>query len=254
MLPDPYFPTNYWQLMKIIRILFKWFCFAAIFAFAPISLLGQAGTVDLQKQVSELSAKGDYSAIVTLIDQQESDWRARPSTSYFSNMFSIATVVIGETNAEIYWLGRKAIWKALLKPAPNLYGAAQRVRSMKEAMLFAEAENITPLESLSPEMFTAVRHDTFLMLSEYARQARAAFLPGYHNKPVNGADPHTQNAIDNGIQAHARYAIEWLAQDQDNYLIDAYSHAPKDDEELKQLLDILNIRGAERDRIMRDTR
>ena len=36
--------------------------------------------------------------------------------------------------------------------------------------------------------------------------------------------------------------------------MDAYSHDPRDDNELKELLEILNVQGADREAVMRNTR
>ena len=49
-------------------------------------------------------------------------------------------------------------------------------------------------------------------------------------------------------------AISRLTTDQDYYLMGAYSHDPRDDKELKALLDLLNIQGEDRDKVMRNTR
>ena len=202
--------------MNTVNNVWKFSLFVIFFAFASISSPGEPG---LEKKVNDLSARGDYASIVKLIDQQEREWVASPSVGYFSNMFSIATLIAnGETNARIYWLGRKAMWSLLLKPTPNLYGAAQSVRSVKEAMFFLEAEDTAHIENLSPAMYAPIRHDTFLMLSEYARQVHTTIIPGFHNKFVLGTNPHTQNAIDNQVQAEARYALRWLAQNQLSYL------------------------------------
>jgi len=60
-----------------------------------------------------------------------------------------------------------------------------------------------------------------------------------------------QNAVDNQVQAQASAAISLLATSHINYLINAYSHKPADDQELKLLVDILNVQGADRDRVIR---
>ena len=111
-------------------------------------------------------------------------------------------------------------------------------------------------------MYAAIRHDMFLMFAQYARQANAVIIPGFHNKfpgATNSAEyamnkePYRQNRVDDLVQAMVREELGWL-QDQTRYLIEAYSTEPRNDEELKQLLDILNIQGADRKKVMDDSR
>ena len=211
----------------------------------------QYSNTPLESEVAQLASRGDYASIEKLIEKQERLWKTAPSVSYFRDMRSIGSVLTGSSNAQIYWLGRKVIWDVVLKPAPNEYGAAQAVRLWKEELFFLDAEDLSPYAlSVSREMFASIRHDTFLMLAEYARQANATIIPGYHNRPASLADRDKQNRIDNQVQDQARSAIRWLAEGQDNYLIEAYRRNPRDDQELKQLLDILNIQGAHRDKIL----
>lgn len=215
------------------------------------------------KQVQELANQGDYAGLVKLIDAQEAGWQKTPSIGYFQDMWSIADVLTGGTTAQVYWLGRKAIWKMLLKPTPNEHLAPRQFYLWRHTMFFLGAEAITPyVNNLSPEMFAAVRHDTFLMLSEYARQLHATIIPGYRNKfagAMNDAAERKrlmQIEIDNEVQSEARAASVSLSDDtvSEQYLIDAYSHDSRDPEELKQLFDILNIRDPEREQVMRATR
>jgi hypothetical protein len=176
-------------------------------------------------------------------------------------MFSIGDLVIGGSNAKIYWLGRKVIWQMLLKPTPNEFGAAKNVYFLKQILLSEGAEAITPyVVGLSDEEFVAIRHDTFLMLAEYGRQLQEAIIPGYSDKytaPMNdpvGREHFKQNAIDNQVQQQALNARCSLATFDTEYLAVAYSHRPANPQELKQLLDILNVQGSDRDRLIRSTK
>jgi len=226
--------------------------------FAFISLHGQNSNPVAAKQVQELMHKNDYTTLVALVDSTEASWKKAPSIEYFHDMYFIGDILIGGTTQEIYWLGRKALWNMLLKPTPNEYLSPQQFYQWKYTMFFEGAETITPyVDSLSPEMFASIRHDTFLMLSEYARQLHSTIIAGYRDKYTGGAAERNrfmQNAIDNEVQRTARRALSSLPTDHIQYLIDAYSHAPKDDAELKALLDILNVQGVDREKVMRDTR
>ena len=230
----------------------------ALFLLAASSAWTQNLNPVSAKQVQELANHADYSEIDKLIDSHEVIWQKAPNIAYFQNMFAIGEILLGGTTEQSYWLGRKVIWKMLLKPTPNDYIAPQQFYLWRHTMFFLGAEGITPyVESLSPEMFAPVRHDTFLMLSEYARQLHATIIPGYRDKYTGGmAERHRfmQNAIDNEVQRNARIAISTLPTDHLNYLINAYSHDPRDDEELKQLFDILNIQSADRKRVIDQSR
>lgn len=245
---------THWRPFNAFRWIF------ALFLLGTYSAYGQIPNLVLAKQVEVLVNHGDHSGIVKLIDSEESAWKTAPSISYFQNMFSIGDVLTDGTTSDIYWLGRKVLWKMLFKPTPNEYLAPQEFYLWRYSIFFSDAEKITPyVDNLSPEMFAAVRHDTFLMLSEYVRQLHATIIPGYRDKytgGVEGRQRFMQNAIDNEVQRQAKKALSLLAISNGNiyYLIDAYSHDPRDDNELKALLDILNVQGADRARIMRDTR
>ena len=224
---------------------------AIVFTFASVVVLGQSGVPDLHKQVSDLSAQGNYAELAKLIDQQENLWKTAPGMDYFSNMSVFADFLTDAKDTQIYWLGRKVIWNVLLKPAPNTYGAPEAVYLEKRELLRVGAETTTfYVDSSSPKMFALIRHDTFLMLSEYARQAHAIIIPGFRRKPVLMSNPHTQDAIDIEAQTQAGYVLDWLSTGQDDYLIEAYSREPRDDQELKALLDILNIQGGDRGTII----
>ena len=205
-----------------------------------------------------LANQGDSSGIARLIEAEETLWKKAPSITYFQNMFAIGDVLIGGTNPNMYWLGRKVLWNMLSKPAPNEDFAPQEYYMYRIELFFSDAEDITTyVNNLSPDMFASVRHDTFLMLAEYARQLHATIVPGYRDKYTGGfADRHRfmQNAIDNQVQSQAKKALSLLATDHTNYLIEAYSHDPRNDQELETLLDILNVQGADRETVMRNTR
>lgn len=225
------------------------------------SLHGQNTGPALEKQVRELMNDGDYASFNRLIDSEEALWKKEPSVAYYRDMFAIGDILTGGTTPQSYWLGRKALWRMLCKSVPSEYGAAQQVYYWKYALLDLGAEAITPyVDNLNPEMFASVRHDTFLMLQEYARQLHATIIPEYHQK-YSGAmndgaerERFKQNAVDNQIQLQARKALSALTTDHIQYLIDAYSHDPRDDDELRKVLDILDVQGADRERVMRDTR
>jgi hypothetical protein len=227
------------------------------------SLHGQNTGPALERQVHEFVNDGDYASLDRLIDSEEALWKKEPSVAYYRDMFAIGGILTGGTTAQSYWLGRKVLWKMLFKSVPSEYGAAQDVYVWKDSLLSLSAEAITPyVNNLSPEMFAVARHDTFLMLQEYARQLHAAIIPGYRDKysaPMNdwaGRQRFKQNAVDNQIQVQAGKALVTLATSiaHIQYLIDAYSHDPRDDDELKALLDILNVKGADREKVIRDTR
>jgi hypothetical protein len=258
LLPAPDFTHSHMMTRKLTVIAFRGLL--GLFLFACNSATAQLPNSFSVKQVQEFTNRGDYTALVELIDSEEASWKAAPKLSYFRDMSAIGEILTGSTNPKIFWLGRKAQWDALFKTTPDEYGVPHEFYFWKGSVLLSNVENITPYEdSLSPEMFALVRHDTFLMLSEYARQLHATITPGYRNK-VTGAmsesadrQHYMQNAIDNQVQIQARSALSLLATDHVDYLIEAYSHHPRDDEELKTLLDILNVQGADRVKVMRGT-
>jgi hypothetical protein len=149
----------------------------------------------------------------------------------------------------------------LLKPTPREYGAPRQFYLWRNTIFFLGAEDITPyVDSLRPEMFAQVRHDTFLMLSEYARQLHLTIIPDYNQKFFGAMNDFAERQrlmqieIDNQIQAQARAALSRLATDHLYYLVNAYKHEPRDDDELKTLLDIMNVQGADREHVLRDIR
>ena len=233
----------------------------ALFWLATVAVHGQASNPDMAKQVHELANRGDYDSLVKLIDAQEALWQKAASMAYFRDMFTIADVLTGERNAQSYWLGRKVLWEMLLKTRPPIeYGAAQQFYVWKLNLFFLEAEDITPyVVGLSDDDFALIRRDTFLMLVEYARQLQETIIPGYRDKysaPMNdsvGKQRFKQNAVDNEVQQGALFARSDLATRHINYLTVAYSHRPANPQELKQLLDILNVQGADRDRLIHAT-
>ena len=207
----------------------------------------------LKQEVQKLVAQDDSKGVEELIGKEEtfgSDSEVLPN---LNNLASIGFVLVDSTNAKLYWLGRRAFWDVILKPAPNVYLAARLVYPLKRGVLTAGAENEVPyMANVSSDMYAAIRHDTFLMLAEYAQQIHATVIPGYQDQPTWTQDPDRQRRIDNEVQAEARSAKNWLAKDQNYYLIDAYSTPPRNDQELKELLDILNVQGADREKIMHD--
>jgi len=230
--------------------------FFALLLFAVASAYGQYSNPEMENQVRQLVNLGDYDALVKLTDTQETLWKTSPSEAYFRNMRSIGDVLTGATNNRIYWLGRKVVWNMLSKPVPNEHQAAQAVRLWKKDLLSGGAESLTPyVVGLSNEEFAVVRHDTFLVLTEYARQLHATIIPTYKYKFAGATNapeydprenPYKQNGIDNEVQTQANNAISDLPIDHVNYLETAYSHEPKDPQELKQILDTLNIQGSDR--------
>src|SRR5271163_3938534 len=121
--------------MKLIHILGILSRFAAAFVIAGICAQGfadESGFDDvLEKQVIQLMNHGDYAASVKLVESQETLLKTAPSLTYFRNMTAIGDGLTGSTNAQVYWLGRKIIWKVLLKPAPNEKDAVLEVRYCK---------------------------------------------------------------------------------------------------------------------------
>jgi hypothetical protein len=232
----------------------------SVFFLATTSGYAQMPNLAMAKQVQAMENARDYSGIEKLIGSEESVWKTAPKIAYFQNMFSIADVLTDGTTPNMYWLGRRVLWQMLSKSAPNEYLSASKFYLWRYSMLFSDAEKITPyVENLSPEMFSAVRHDTFLMLSEYVRQLHSTIIPGYHDKytgGVEGMSEHMQSAIDNELQRQSKIAISLLGISNENiyYLIDAYSHDPRNDDELKALLGILNVQDADRAKVMQDTR
>lgn len=229
---------------------------AIVFAFAAVSAKGQVPNEALAKQVNQFAASGDYASIGKLVDAHESAWKTAPSTAYFNEMGTIAFVLLEQSHDQMYWLGRKVLWDVLTKPAPREVFAARSVYTEKEDLLRVGAEGFGRYEfNASPEMFASIRHDTFLMLSEYARLLHAEMIPGYKKKPRGAMNddirPFLQNIIDNEVQEQDRKEIQFLAEDQTRFLILFYRRKPRDDQELKELLDILNIQGATRDAILK---
>ena len=237
-------------------------CFSNIFIIYLITIAcAHASNPALVKRVRELSRQDDRANLIKLVDAEEVLWKQAPSMTYFRDMLSVGDVLIGGTSPQIYWLGRVALWNMLLKPVPNEDGAPQRFYENRYEMFVSDAEDITPyVDKLSPDMFESVRHDTFLMLAEYARQMHASIIAGYRDKYSGAANDlaarehFMQNRIDNQIQAQVRKAISLLAEDHVDYLIEAYSHEPANEQELKELLDILNVQGADREKVLRDTK
>ena len=253
--------------MRLIHILQLIACLVAPFSLASFSVQGQLANDALKNQVGEFADQGSYDAVVKIVEAEENQWKAGPSIDYFRDMSSIGQMLLSKRDARFYWLGRKVVWKILLKPTPNDRFAVNLVTSWKDDLLFS-AEDINNAKR-NPEMYAAIRHDTFLMFAEYARQANATIIPGYQNKfpgatfsgfpaPANwpydmNKEPYKQNRIDNLVQTAARNTLEQL-KEQTRYLIEAYSTEPRNDEELRQLLDILNIQGANRKRVMDESR
>jgi hypothetical protein len=241
------------RTLKTFGIIFSFFVVSAIFTH------GQANS-DFAKMAQGLVSHGDYDALGKLIDSQETEWDNQRYMAYFQNTSVIADILARGTTQRMYWMGRKLMWKMLLKPVPNESHILTEFYISKQEMFLLAAENTASIESLSPEMYAPIRHDTFLMLSEYARQLHATIIPGYHPKfsgAMNDAAERKrliQNAIDNQIQQEAGFALSSLATDHINYLINAYSHEPRDDSELKTLLDILNVKNVDREKVMQDTR
>ena len=237
--------------MKATQIHGILICSAIIVIFGQCFAYGQYGDTALENQVDQLAKRGDYVAVLNLIETQKNLAETKLNVYYFLTIGDIADTLTGELDSRFYWLGRQLVWQVLLKPTPNEMNVAQVVRLCKETLLFEAAENMGPYEfNASPEMFASIRHDTFLMLAEYARQVHATIVLGYQDKSVSLAERDKQNRIDNQVQAHAREAARWLRENQENYLIVAYSHEPRNDGELKALLDILDIQGGARDRII----
>lgn len=219
----------------------------------------------LGSQVFELANQGDFRAIEKIIDAQENQWKSSPNISYFDNIkaISLALVMTGTSNDRRYWLFRTVAWDALLKPAPPVPASMDsselwRSDNCKEDIIFAAKGAIPYVVQASPDMYVSIRHDTALMLIEYARQIHAQLIPNYHNKPVAaGNDPDggprlRQNAIDNSVQNELQSASHRLASRKYVYdLITAYSHPPRDDEELKEVIDALGIHGTDLQEIIR---
>jgi hypothetical protein len=225
-----------------------------------VSLHAQSPNLGLAKQAQELVNRGEYDQLVELVDSRDALWQKSPSMAYFGDMFSLGEVLMGRTTDRIYWLGRKVIWKMLFKPIPNEYLAPRKFYLSRYQMFSEGVEDISAyVDNLSPGKFAAVRHDTFLMLWEYAKQLHQVYDPNYRQKwpgAMNDAAERKkliQNEIDNEIQYETRSALSSLATDHVDYLIEAYSHDPRDDEELKMLLDILNVQGAYRAKVVRGT-
>jgi len=234
---------------------------ALVLLVTPVARAENIST-ELGSQAENFANQGNFFKIVELIDAEETSWKSSPSISYFENMEQIclALMMTGSSNDQRYWLFRKAAWDALLKSAPLAKDALDiwRVDNLKERLLFAATDAIPYVVQASPDMYVTIRHDSALMLIEYARQIYAQLVPGYRYKPVAAANDPVgrkrlrQNEIDNAIQDEMRMASHRLASRRYVYdLTMAYSHPPRDDWELKQVLDALNIQGANRETIIR---
>lgn len=239
--------------MKVTIVSFA-LCWCVIWFTAPRGFaVAQVANDQLEKRVAQFADQGNNAAIASLIDAQETVWKTS-QTEYFHNVYAIARALFPRSNAQEYWLGRKAIWNLLLKPVPNELDAARHVSEWKRAVINdAEAK---VYHHINDEMFVSLRHDTFLMMSEYARQLRATIIPNYRDKWQGAMNDSAekkrlvQNRIDNQVQFEARMALRLLAEDGEEYITQAYKHPPRDDEELTQLLDNLAIQGVHRERII----
>lgn len=218
---------------------------------------------DLQKRLEKLTGDKNYPEIANLITSEEASWKANPSISYFQHMWLIGEALISSTNSNSYWLGRSAVWNVLLKPAPNNVGDTRQTAELKR-MGLTDAQAITSyVDGLNPNEFAAARHDTFLMLATYAQQLRKDLIPNYHPKFPGATNdpkhdpmelPYRQNRIDNETQDEIKNALRWLSEGQEYYLTEAYSHDPRNDDELKSIFEILDIKKPDRDKVWQNTR
>ncbi len=106
------------------------------------------------------------------------------------------------------------------------------------------------------DQYVLMRHDTAALLMEYTRQIQAQFIPPHQPKSLAAADdPAAKN---HPLQAATDYenrrelAAERARLTDFNipFLIEAYHNGPKDNQELALLLDTLDIKGTNRDRII----
>ena len=241
------------MIMKSSNVVLRLLLYLMLLLGAFVSSRGQDDAA-LKQEVQKLVVQGDSKAVEELIAKEETFGSSSGALPSVRNLASIGFVLTDSTNAKMYWLGRRAFWHVILMPSPNVYLAARTVYSEKRDVLTVGAESVMPYwGDASADMYEAIRHDTFLMLAEYARQIHATVIPGYQDQPTWTQDPDRQRRIDNEVQAEARSAKNWLAKDQNYYLIDVYSTPPRNDEELKELLDILNVQGADREKVLHDT-
>ena len=216
---------------------------------------------ELAKKTAKYADRSDYSSIEQLIDTQESGWGASPGTSYFDNMLQIGSALAQnpKQSDERYWIFRKVVWKTLLKSYPPVKDSTEfeRVDHAKAQLLF-DAVNVVPyVVAANPDMFASIRHDTAMMLMEYARQIRSLIVPGYKEKPVpmnNIAERRRlfQNEIDNALQREMQAALGRLSSRFYLYsIIYAYKQPPRNDEEMFELMNALNIQGSDRAMVLR---
>ena len=244
-------------------------------AFASSLAIG-AKSQDLKAQVGQFADQGDLASVRNLIDTEETRWNGTPDLLYFEHMNVIGFALRdGATADQRYWLFRKVAWATLLKAPLNGSFDLKRALRAKEELIQA-VESTTPYVSqANPDMYASIRHDTALILMEYARQVRALYTPNYKPKPVqakNGPLPGppsmsgttptpkkpgvtveelSRNRAENYDQDALRSAYAGLASDHLWYLVQAYGRQPRDNEELKGVLDALNIQGVDRETILR---
>jgi hypothetical protein len=187
-------------------------------------------------------------------------------------MAGIEFALLGQKSDEFYWLGRAYLWKVLFKPTPDQQGAAQQEFGLKSDLLRDVEATGGYILNARPDMVVAARHDTCLLLEDYARQINSQLIPNYHSKPVGGhysgftfpGDPTPapvppdvirqlkQNAVDNEVQEALRRARIDLTQgyNLDN-IVEPYRYFPRDNAELIDLLNTLDVQGFRRDYAIR---
>jgi hypothetical protein len=211
----------------------------------------------------ELAKKKDFSDITEMINTLEQNWKVAPSASYFADMEQIANGLrAAPADAKRFWLCRATVWKILLKPFPPTDDVSDiyNVQEWKQDQITIARMAARWDPGVSPEMNVAARHDTALMFLEYSRQIHAQLIPNYHGKSYapafdsQGRRVASQTEIDNAIQDRLQSAVHGLPnRHMVYYLIEAYSHEPRDPSELKELLDALGIQDGDRESILRAT-
>ena len=112
-----------------------------------ISAFGQANS-DFAKLVRRLEDRCDYDALGKLIDSQETEWNNHHSIAYFQNTSAIADVLVGGTTQQTYWMGRKLMWKMLLKPVPNEYRTVTEFYIWKQEMFFGRRREFRDMSTV----------------------------------------------------------------------------------------------------------
>jgi hypothetical protein len=215
----------------------------------------------LRLKVQTLLKANDYQSIKAIIDAEEADYLEHPTSAHVDRMITVGYALAHEdVKSPGYWQFRGIAWKLLLEPLPPMTepGEPHHVFAQKESIL-REAMRTTFVDMLSgsKEIDPDTRHDAAMLLLSYVNWISGQIVSANMYKPVapfNAPEKDQEitksNLVFNNTQDELRNARAVLQRAFGTYLEYGYHATPHNADEIREVLDAVNIQGDLRAQIL----